>query len=55
MTRHSYDVTYRVGSTNKSTIMSLYGGTESEAKEVLYSRGSVARGQEIIILRIKAL
>lgn len=53
MTRSRYEVTYKVGMSSRgTTILMLYGGTESEAKEELYRRGTVSRTEEIIILRI---
>ena len=52
MTRSRYEVTYKVGMSRGTTILMLYSGTESEAKEELYRRGTVSRTEEIIILRI---
>lgn len=52
MTRSRFEVIYEAGS-RCTTYLMLYGGTESEAKEELYRRGSVARDREIIILSIR--
>ena len=53
MTRDAYDVTYQVGNSRGTTRLMLYGPNESEAREELYRRGSVPRGENIIILRIE--
>lgn len=52
MTRSRFEVIYEVGM-SCTTFLMLYGGTESEAREELYRRGSVSRSKEIIILRIR--
>ena len=51
MTRRRFEVIYDAGS-RCTTILMLYGGTESEAKAELYRRG-VPRNREIIILSIR--
>ena len=51
MTRSRFEVIYEAGS-RCTTILMLYGGTESEAKAELYRRG-VPRNREIIILSIR--
>lgn len=53
MTRSRFEVIYQAGMSRCTTFLMLYGGTESEAKEELYRRGSVLRSKEIIILSIK--
>ena len=53
MTRSRFVVIYQAGMSRCTTFLMLYGGTESEAKEELYRRGSVSRSKEIIILSIK--
>lgn len=54
MTRSRFEVIYQAGMSRCTTFLMLYGGTESEAKEELYRRGSVSRSKEIIILSIKS-
>ena len=52
MTPRRYEVTYKVGMSRGTTTLMLYGGSESEAIEELYRRGTVSRNETIIILRI---
>ncbi|MCR4826435.1 MAG: hypothetical protein K5882_05730 [Bacteroidales bacterium] len=49
----SYEVTFKVGNSYSTRILTLYGGSESEAIDKLYSQGTVPRGQQIIILSIR--
>lgn len=53
MSPKRYKVTYQVGMSRGSIILLLYGGTESEACEELYRRGTVPRSRDIIILDIE--
>lgn len=53
MTRSRFEVIYQAGMSRCTTFLMLNGGTESEAREELYRRGSVSRSKEIIILSIK--
>ena len=52
MTRSRFEVVYQVGMSRGTTDLMLYSGTESEAKEELYRRGTVSRCNGIIILSI---
>lgn len=52
MTRSRFEVVYQTGMSRGTTYLMLYSGSESEAKEELYRRGSVSRSKEIIILSI---
>lgn len=47
-----YHVKYKVGDTTSTIYLNLQGGTESEAREKLYSQSTVARNKQIIILSI---
>lgn len=49
----SYEVKFKVGNSYSTRILTLHGGSESEAIDKLYSQGTVPRGQQIIILSIR--
>ncbi len=51
MTRRRFEVIYEAGS-RCTTILMLYGVTESEARAELYRRGG-PRNREIVILSIR--
>lgn len=48
-----FEVKYKVDATTTSIILNLQGGTESEAKEKMYSQYTVPRNKQIIILSIR--
>ena len=49
----SYEVKFKVGNSYSTRILTLQGGSESEAIDKLYSQGTVPRGQQIVILSIR--
>ena len=49
----SYEVKFKVGDSYSTRILTLQGGSPSEAIDKLYSQGTVPRSQQIIILSIR--
>ena len=48
-----YRVKYRVGFTEATTTLNLHSPSESEAIAILQQRGTVPRGERVIILSIQ--
>ena len=53
MASYPYRVTFKVDSTTFVRTLNLYGGSESEAIDVLYKQCTVPRSKPIIILCIE--
>lgn len=53
MASYPYRVKFKVGSTTYVRTLNLYGGSESEAIDLLYRQNTVSRNQSVIILSIE--